>query len=270
MSSVKPSQAVDTHAHVFSATAAAVPGARYRPDYGAEPSQWRREWAAAGITHGVAVQPSFFGFDNRELLDTVASDRAHLRGVAVLNPLADASTLARFDAAGVRAIRLNLKGVPDYTEFASRAWCDLYARVHKLGWHVEVYCDTGRLPEVVAAFDGGDANLVFDHFGNPGLDPRSVDRTFEAVAKLGEAREVWCKLSGPYRLGGADPAALARRWIETVGGDRLVWGSDWPWTAHEQAMTYLRLREELDAWVGPELVPAVLWDNPARLYGFRK
>src|SRR4051812_14286368 len=93
-------RAVDAHAHVFSADAPAVAGARYRPTYGANVKEWRGLWERAGITHGVVVQPSFFGTDNREMLDTIAADPQHLRGVAVLDPLVDAPTLERFSALG--------------------------------------------------------------------------------------------------------------------------------------------------------------------------
>ena len=79
MSNVKATQGVDTHAHVFSAQAPAVPGARYRPDNAANLADWRARWPAAGITHGVVVQPSFFGGDNREMLDTIASTCAAWR-----------------------------------------------------------------------------------------------------------------------------------------------------------------------------------------------
>src|SRR2546421_9513646 len=119
MSAVKPTKGVDTHAHVFSAQAPAVAGARYRPEYAADLHAWRSFWPAAGVTHGVVVQPSFFGSDNRELLDTISSDRQHLRGVAVLPPMIDDATLERFHRDGVRAIRLNLRGVRDYAEYAS-------------------------------------------------------------------------------------------------------------------------------------------------------
>ncbi|HST01643.1 MAG TPA: amidohydrolase family protein, partial [Usitatibacter sp.] len=70
-------RAVDAHAHVFSADAPAVAGARYRPTYGANVKDWRGLWERAGITHGVVVQPSFFGTDNREMLDTIAADPQH-------------------------------------------------------------------------------------------------------------------------------------------------------------------------------------------------
>ena len=79
---------------------------------------------------------------------------------------------------------------------------------------------------------------------------------------------MWAKLSGPYRLAGADPAALAARWVDAVGGDHLVWGSDWPWTNHESANNYGRLRDALDRWVGAARARSIVWDNAARLYDF--
>ena len=79
---------------------------------------------------------------------------------------------------------------------------------------------------------------------------------------------MWAKLSGPYRLGGADPIALAERWIASVGERQLVWGSDWPWTNHERENNYGSLRDCLDQWVGAARARAIVWDNAARLYGF--
>jgi predicted TIM-barrel fold metal-dependent hydrolase len=265
---VEPSQGIDTHAHVFSASAPAVHGARYRPDYEAPLASWRALARASGITHGVLVQPSFFGADNSEMLDTLASDPRRLRGVAVLHPLVDAGTLRKFHAGGVRAMRLNLRGAKNLDYYANDAWRGLFDRVHALGWHIEVFVDSGRLPEVARVLARSPVAIAFDHFGMPGRDERAISATFAAVEELSRTRPVWCKLSGPYRLEGADPQALAARWIDTVGVDRIVWGSDWPWTGHEKSHDYPQLRAALEEWVGPGLVQAVLWDNAARLYRF--
>ena len=139
MSAPKSPQAVDTHAHVFSASAPAVAGARYRPAYAATLEGWRSHWARAGISHGVLVQPSFFGTDNGEMLAALALDPSRLRGVAVIDPSCDAAEIARLDAGGVRGIRLNLKGSRDYPAIASTPWRALYHRVKGAGWHVEIH-----------------------------------------------------------------------------------------------------------------------------------
>ena len=261
-------RAVDCHAHVFSATAPAVVGARYRPAYGADVNEWRGLWERTGLTHGVVVQPSFFGSDNREMLDTIASDPQHLRGVAVLDPIVDNATLDRFSSLGVRAVRLNLRGVQDYRAFAAPRWLDLYERVAAIGWHVEVFADLGRLPEIEPAFSGTSIPVVFDHFGSAGAESRSLAATFGAVQRLVATGPVWVKLSAPFRHAAGHPRELAQRWVDAVGPDHLVWGSDWPWTGHEAGRDYATLRAELDEWLDARLVRSILWDNAARLYGF--
>lgn len=268
MSAMKTIKGVDTHAHVFSAHAPAVPGARYRPDYPAEPNAWRALWPGAGITHGVIIQPPFFGADNREMLDTLSSDPERLRGVAVLWPNVDDETLRRFHAQGVRAIRLNLRGVRDYSEYWSEAWRKFYCRLDAIGWHVECFVDTGRLPDIAPAFDGCPVAVVFDHFGAPGHAANLIEATFAAVRKLAAEREVWCKFSGAYRLEGGDAREHAARWLAAIGPARIVWGSDWPYTGFEEGRDYAAQRARLSEWVAREQEPAVLWDNAARLYGF--
>lgn len=268
MAPAKPSRGIDCHAHVFSATTPAVAGARYRPAYAATLDAWRAHWPAAGITHGVLVQPSFFGTDNTEMLAALAMDPAHLRGVAVLDPLVGEEAMRRLHASGIRALRLNLRGVADYSEYARDEWGALLVIAHALGWHVEVFVDPGRAPDVVPVLEPVPIPVVFDHFAAPGTDEAMVDATFRAVEQLAATRPVWGKLSAPYRLRGGDPHAFAARWLDIVGPGRVVWGSDWPWTGHEDAGDYARLRAALDRWVGAERVAAVLWDNAARLYDF--
>lgn len=260
--------AADCHFHVFSASAPAAAGARYRPAYAARLADWQARRGAAGLTHGVVVQPSFFGTDNAETLAAVAADPARLRAVVVVDPSFDTGALERLHAAGARALRLNLKGRADYAAWGSADWHGLYGRAHALGWHVEVHVDTGRVPDIAAVLGASPIAVVFDHFGTPGALPASQDATFASVASLARTRSVRAKLSGPYRLAGADPRALAARWLDAVGAAGLVWGSDWPWTGHEGGNDYRRLRGALDDWVGAERAPAILWDNAARLYGF--
>lgn len=263
----KPLEGIDTHAHVFSATAPAAAGARYRPAYAATLEAWRALREPLGLAHGVVVQVSFFGTDNAEVLAAVARDPERLRGVAIVDPSFDGARLAALHDGGIRAMRLNLKNVADYRPYAGPGWKALYDRVHARGWHVEAYVDTGRLPDLAAAFEGTPVAVCWDHFGAPGTG-EAADRTFAALEHLAAERPVYAKLSAPYRLAGADPKALAARWLEAVGPANLVWGSDWPWTQHERENDYGRLRAALDHWLEPERTRAILWDNARRLYGF--
>lgn len=266
MSLAKPSRGIDCHAHVFSADAPAVAHARYRPAYEARLEDWMAQWPAAGITHGVLVQPSFFGNDNRELLAALARSPDRLRGIAVVDAATTEKQLLAMDTAGIRGIRLNLQSVGDYGAFSRAPWPLLFARMAALGWHVETFVEAGRAVDLGMALAGTSVDLVFDHFANPAAG--AADATFHALSALSRERAVWVKLSGPYRLEGGDAATLAGQWIDVLGADRVVWGSDWPWTRHEAANDYARLRNELDRWIGAERARRVLWDNAARLYRF--
>jgi len=260
---------IDCHAHVFSADAPAIAGARYRPEYAALLEDWKAAWADHDITHGVLVQPSFFGTDNHEMLSAIAEDPSHLRGVAVVDVGITDAQLDTLQAGGVCAIRWNLKGVADYRAFAVPAWRKLLARIHERGWHLEVYVDHGKLAAIEPALLGSEISVVFDHFGNPGKEEASVRVTFAAVERLLDQREVWVKLSAPYRLGAVDDAEwFADRWLEVAGPTRLLWGSDWPYTSFEANASYGLMLRALDRWLEPDIRHAVLWDNAARLYRF--
>ena len=257
--------AVDSHAHVFSATAGAVAGARYRPAYAATLADWRVRWREAGITHGVVVQPSFYGTDNGELLAAIAALPDHLRGVVVLDEATTADSLEGLWKRGARALRLNLKGQP-HDAGTLAPWLPLLDRAHASGWHLEVYGEAGAAPAIVEALETTSIAIVFDHYAFP--RPGREMETLEAVERLSRSREVGIKLSAPYRLGGCEAMALARDWLERLGARSLLWGSDWPWTAHESGRDYRALRRSLDEAVGEDAARAALWDNPARFYGF--
>jgi predicted TIM-barrel fold metal-dependent hydrolase len=262
-------RAVDTHAHVFSQQCRIVPDARYRPAYFALAQDWISLWPGAQVSHGVLVQPSFLGTDNRYLLEQLDLYGDRMRGVAVVAPGTSRSDLAAWNEIGVRGIRLNLIGVEGLDAYAGPEWQTLFAMLADLGWHVEIQCEGERLPRLFACLGAAPPALVFDHFGLP--DPQAGGNCAGVTAILREAakRRLYVKLSAPYRLRGADAHYYARRYAAELGAERLLWGSDWPWTNHEAGRRYMACRELLDAWISSASDrQAILWDAPGALYGF--
>ena len=263
-SSVNPSlppqeAATDCHFHVFPAGVVAVPGARYAPAYGASIGEWSRGARARGVARGVLVQPSFLGCDNAFLLETLRGAPERLRGVAVVAPDTQAAELQAMHALGVRGVRLNLVGTDHRVEGGRQG---LFERIGALGWHVELHTEPGRLLPVLEQMPSG-LTLVLDHFGRP-----SGPEEIEAAAR-GRGERLFVKLSAPYRLGGLAPRELARQWLAQLGPDRLLWGSDWPCTAHEDEQLAAQDPAVLAAWLGdPGVAARVLCRNPERLYGF--
>jgi predicted TIM-barrel fold metal-dependent hydrolase len=261
-----PPLQIDTHAHAFTATTKLAPGRRYTPNEDAPLGHYLSELDAAGITHGVLVQPSFLGTDNSYLLSCLSqSDR--LRGVVVIDPEADDRILATMKGAGVVGMRLNLIGVT--TDFMQEdPWQRLFARVAKAGWHIELHTDACRLPALLDALWPSGVAIVVDHFGRP--DPKQGMQDPGILALLAKAgsKRIWVKFSGPYRCGG-DVDAYAAAYLKHLGPGRIVWGSDFPWTQHSAGMSYRKSRDWLDAWIPDRHIrQQVLETSAANLFGF--
>jgi predicted TIM-barrel fold metal-dependent hydrolase len=252
---------VDTHFHVFEAGQGTA-DARYIPRYTAAISAWWQQASAAGVTHGVLIQPSFLGTDNRLMLAAVALYPELLRAVAVVSPDVSGTELDALHGAGVRGVRLNFAGLAhDMTAWRSAhaLWDALLQR----DWHVQVHADTGRLGEVLPHLPG-ELRVVVDHMGRP-LSASPTDPTLALLRRWHPGR-LHVKLSGAYRQQGPDPAALARALHDELGPQALLWGSDWPCTNHEDCADYRALLGQLDAWLPAGTHAAVLRDNPLRLY----
>lgn len=256
---------VDTHFHVFQA-GEAFAGARYVPHYSATLADWQAQAAPVDVCRGVCVQPSFLGMDNHLMLQTIKAHPELLRGVAVVTADTPPAVLRDMHASGVRGIRLNLSGVsheiPEWTG-ADALWQTL----HELGWHLEVHTDPGCLPQVLTQLPTA-IPLVVDHMAKP-VQARATDASIQALVHRAANTPTYVKLSGAYRLGVVNAAALAHLWSQALGAQALLWGSDWPCTNHEHLANYEALFDAVLTWVGPEHMDQVLRQNPERLYGFQ-
>ena len=262
----------DCHFHVFSAEERSIE-ARYAPDYAASLTDWENLSQVSGVRRGVVVQPSFLGTDNRQLLATLASRAEELRGVAVVSESVSESELCALHANGVRAVRLNLMGCPDderaIRDLPSSWWTSLMAA----GLHLELHSEIGRISSLLPLIPQCIV-VVLDHFAKP-QTAHLADATVAAVrARERGGSTTYVTLSGAYRLGATDTLArstkskaLAALWLDVLGHDHLLWGSDWPCTNYESEADYAYLREQLASWL-PDLgdQDAALSSNPDRLY----
>ncbi|CAG2150409.1 amidohydrolase family protein [Cupriavidus numazuensis] len=272
---------VDCHFHLFDA-GTGMPAARYRPAYSARIEDWQGLLAPLGDLYGVVVQTSFLGTDNAALLAALRARPGRLRGVAVVDPSVTDDQLAAMQAAGVRGIRLNFFGDPEWRRIGTAPWRTLFERIAVLGWHVELHTANGQggalLSELDASLGDCGASVVLDHFGRPG-EQGVRDPVFAVAERTLQRRQVWVKLSAPYRLPpGTDWRSLAMAWCRIVGQDRLLLGSDWPWTNHEsparagECAALFRWPCERADGGGAEgdggFAESLRWRNAAVLYGF--
>ncbi|CAM3565147.1 2-pyrone-4,6-dicarbaxylate hydrolase [Bordetella sputigena] len=262
--------AIDTHAHVFEQGLTLAEGRRYSPGHDATLADYLAQLDAHGMTHGVLVQPSFLGMDNRYLLDALRACPARLRGVVVIDPGIADDALRQMAAAGVMGMRLNLFGQAT-PPLDTAPWRGLLARVTELGWHVELHVPARRLPDALPHLLAAGCTVVVDHFGRPDPALGVADAGFQYLLRQAGSDRVWVKLSGAYRNWSHEQAATAgreatRQLLDAYTAARLVWGSDWPHTEHRH-ITYEPTRHWLDRWIPhADTRRIILGDAPSRLF----
>lgn len=262
---------IDTHAHIFRQDLPMVANRRYSPHYDALVEQYLEHLDRFGLSHGVLIQPSFLGTDNRFMVEALRQHSQRLRGVAVVDVAITDAELDELAAAGVVGIRLNLIGkqLQDYT---GPAWNAFFERLAGRGWQVEIQRGIEDLAQIVPAIVATGVNVVIDHFGLPtgGIDAQNPGHQ-AFLQLLGDSR-VWLKLSAAYRSN-TDPvqcaAVVAQLRAAAGGSERFLWGSDWPNTQFEDRTDYAEQFELIEALL-PDAAERhqVLVANPARLFGF--
>ncbi len=258
MSATQDNQAreiFDAHFHIIDPSFPLAPNQGYVPPSFTTGDYLERA-APLGVAGGAIVSGSFQAFDQDYLL--AALSRLGLSFVGVTQLPADATDeeILRLDAAGVRAVRFNLErggseGVQNLERFAKR--------VHEVaGWHVELYVDSRRLPEL----EGALARLPrasLDHLGLSGSG-------FETLLRLVE-RGVRVKASGFGRVDLDVRGAM--RDICSANPGALMFGTDLPSTRAPRPFSEEDVTTVVES-VGEELARRILYDNAFAFYRLKE
>lgn len=268
-----PAGACDAHVHVFG------PQEHYprvsEPHYtlpDGNLGQLQQMCKALSLERFVIVQPSFYGTDNRCMLDALDAAGPSARGVAMVNDDITDEDLHAMHGRGIRALRLDLflrRALPT-TELVAYITRTI-RRVKPLGWHVQFYTPGWVVRDLIPYIDEFEIDFVVDHMGymleSDGLTRADFDRLVDAMQR----GRGWMKLSAPYRvakdLNYAKLQPLAETIISALPG-RVIWGSDWPHIP-EGGRDTGELLNLLAAWTSDGSArDQILSTNPAQLFGF--
>lgn len=259
---------IDSHVHVWAADTPLLPGRRYTPAHLAPVDTLLSVLDAHGVDGAVLVQPSFLSTDNAYLLKALTQHPDRFRGVAVVDAEAGQSALEDLRAAGIAGLRLNLMHGP-LPDLSTDRWRGLFARAASVGLHIQLHLDASMAAAVLPPILDAGAVVVIDHFGRPDPGLGAEDPAWRSILDLGHDGRHRVKLSAPYRLGGVVPETLMPALLTTFGPDGLLWGSDFPWTRHEEGRTYRACVEGVLDWLPtPAAGPYVLGRTAVSLYGF--
>lgn len=268
----------DTHLHVFGDRSRYPLEAALRSQPPDAPLE--RFLATAqpeGVTRMVFDQPSHYGLDNSCILDAIAAvglDRARAVAAVDADAITDAE-LAGLHARGVRGIRVNFgyrSSEPAIVQQALDQATKLAPRAAALGWHLELLVPNFALQAMVPALAKLPCDFSVGHFGVFPAAGGTAQPGFEDFLRLHAAGRCWVKFTGVYRVSKApgyeDIAPLARAFVRN-NPERIVWGTDWPFLSHLDAVTYPQLMQMFERWVPDEATQRrILVENPARLFGF--
>jgi predicted TIM-barrel fold metal-dependent hydrolase len=268
--------AVDSHCHVFdAANFPYAPDAAYRPlpQEAGTAAELAAVHDAHGISHALLVNPtSGYGYDNRCMQAALRASGGRFKGIARVRPDIDDRALAALDDDGVIGIRIDLVGDGPVAA-AHPAVPGLLERVRELGWQVQVQCEKDLLVDAAPILAKARVPLVIDHVGRPDPGAGIGQAGFQTLLALGRDGHA-VKLCGAFRFAaGPAPYAAAEPYVAAViaafSVDRCVWGSDWPFLRPPSRLDYGPLMAMLARWL-PDAGDRrrVLWDTPARLFGF--
>ena len=266
-----PPGAVDTHAHVIGLPPAypLVAERSYTPP-AAPAERYLAMLDATGMAHGVLVQVSVHGTDNRLMVETLQANRQRLRGIAVIPLGLPDAELAALKEAGVTGLRLNVLfgggvGLDQVESYGALA--------REMGWHLQFLLDARHLPEMAGTMARLPVPLVFDHMGHMPASAGVAHPGFQTLLGLVQDGN-YVKLSGAFRVSEtgppyADTTPLARA-LNDAAPERCLWGSDWPHVAAWDGPPKLpELLDLMAEWVPDEERRRLLFvENPKRLYGF--
>lgn len=236
-------------------------------------AEYREALSKGGMSRGLLVQPSCYGFDNSAMLSAIAEDPANLRGIAVVDRSITQEVAGGLKAHGVVGVRLNIGSFdPDFFERPEAA--SFVKKVTDYGWFLQIYAGASAWNDFGSLFLNGSARLIIDHIGHPDVTAGLSQLGFEMVKRIGRETNAVVKLSDAFRISrqpypheDVDPYVAAI--LEAFGADRCIWGSDWPFINRAYSVRYDEQYACFERWVtSPADREKILMSNPARLFGF--
>ena len=266
----------DCHAHVFCGERFPFAGTtvyKPHPSQAGTAPEFLSVLDAHGFTHGLLVGANPYGLDNGCMLDAIGSSNGRFKGIALIGHDVTEKEIADLSARGVVGCRINLfnQGLAPLTDARAPA---LLERLREAGWYVQIQCENDQLAEVAPVLTKARVKIMVDHFGRPDVRKGVQQPGYQTLLEFGKSGNAVVKLSGafrsslePYPHHDVDPFIEAA--IDAFTLENCVWGSDWPFVRIDARMDYGPALNILGRWL-PDAADRnkVLWETPARLFGF--
>ena len=258
---------VDSHAHVYTTNMPLAATAWHTPPHDATIALYVDTLAQHGVQYAVLAAASLYDDYNEYSLEATRKHK-HLRTTAIVKPTIDPYVMRLMKAEGVVGVRLQWRNVANPPDITSPEYRKFFRRVADLDWHVHINQSGPLLAAPIKALQAMGVKLVIDHFGHPQPGKGVNCEGFQGLLRAVENGRTWVKLSAGYRLESPAVAeACAHELVKHYGPERLLWGSDWPFAAFEDRMSYADAVSAFPRWVPDAHARRIIGgETPLRLY----
>ncbi|MFN3648335.1 MAG: amidohydrolase family protein [Armatimonadota bacterium] len=257
---------IDAHVHVWTPDTERYPLAAGYTRENMRPRSFTPEELFAhcrpeGVRRVVLIQMSFYGFDNRYMLDSMRRFPGVFSGVAVIDwtaPRPD-EEMARLAKEGVRGFRIRSGDTPapDWAETEPLDRMFRTAAERRLA--ICPLLGPNALPSLARMCARHlKTPVVIDHLARIGFDGEIREADVHALCQMAHFPEVRVKVSAFYALGKKRPPhaelePVIRRVHEAFGAKRLMWASDCPFAVQEERyVDSLALVRDRCPWLKPD------------------
>jgi predicted TIM-barrel fold metal-dependent hydrolase len=208
----------------------------------------------SGVRRFLLIQMSYYGTDNRYMLDVIRNAPDVFRGIAVVDPQSSGcdEEMRRLKALGVRGFRIaHTSGSPTIWP-ENRSLDKMFDCAARERLAICPLINPEAVPSLsnmCARFP--ETPVVVDHLARIGMAHSIIDEHVAGLCSLARYPEVRVKISAFYALGEKRPPhldlmPLIRRIFEAYGARRLMWGSDCPFQilkeTYEDSLSLVRDR----------------------------
>ena len=210
-----------------------------------------------GVERVVLVQMSYYGADNRYMLETMAEQPGVFAGIGVVDVGADHPEEAMLELmpSGVRGFRIAPWGSSPETWLDGESFGRMFEAAAQNDLALCPLIGAESLPSLerrCAQFP--QAPVIVDHLCRIGTSGRIETGEVEALCGLARFPRAMVKVSAFYALGGKQPpyddlAALIEPVYRAFGAERLMWASDCPYQVqdeHTYEASIALVRDRLD------------------------
>lgn len=272
---------IDAHVHVWTPDTTAYPLAAGFDKTGMQPPSFTPEELFAhtkpqGVSRIVLIQMSFYGTDNRYMLDVMKAHPGVFGGVAIVDEKAAdlPATLKTLAEAGVRGLRITPGKVELETWINSDGMKALWGHAADAGLAICPLINPEALPLIeFKCRTYPRTRVVIDHFARIGMAGPVQKVDLDNLCKLAHFPSVHVKTSAFYALGEkkapyTDLGPMVERLVAEYGAERLMWASDCPFQVeggHTYGDSIGLIRDRLE-FLKPEQKEAILRGTAEKVF----